>query len=206
MEMAVTMTFGPVATTDDTPVTALAANDDVDFDGLLLLNKGSADGLFSIDGGVNWRQLPARSMRRVRGPIRSAAVQVKRVAGGADLANVYGEMNPGDLALLDAAPAAGVDTPAMAGITVAAAGTPEDLADSATPYRRCSLLAMKPGASAPQAPTANTGSVYVFTSDPQHSFVLTPGDSVELPPHCDLADFDVDADTNGDGLIACYTT
>ena len=51
--MAVTMTFGPVATTDDTAVTALAANDDVDFDGLLLLNKGSVDGLFSIDGGGN---------------------------------------------------------------------------------------------------------------------------------------------------------
>ncbi len=203
--MAVTMTFWPVATTDDTPVTALAANDDVDFDGLLLLNKGSADGLFSIDGGENWRQLPARSMRRVRGPIRNAAVQVKRVAGGTDLGEVYGEMNPGDFALLDADPAAGVDTPAMDGLTVTAAGTPEDLAASATPYRRCSVLAMKPGAGAGQAPTANTGSVYVFTSDAQHSFVLTPGDSVELPPHCDLSDWDVDAATSGDGLIFCYS-
>lgn len=144
-------------------------------------------------------------MRRVRGPIRNAAVLVKRVAGGADLADVYGEMNPGDFALLDAAPAAGADTPAMGGLTVAAAGTPEDLAASATPYTRCSLVAMTPGAGVGQAPTANAGSIYVFTSDPQYSFVLTPGDSIELPPHCDLADFDVDAATNGDGLIFCYT-
>ena len=99
--MGVTETFGPIATTDDTAVTCLAANADVAFDGLMIFNKGDADGYFSVDGGEDWRLLPAKSVRTYSGPINNAAVQAKRETGGDNLSEVYGEVNPGNFDLLE---------------------------------------------------------------------------------------------------------
>jgi len=199
--MAVTLTFGPVGTDGDEAMTALAANPAVDFDGLLLINRGPADGLFSIDGGANWRLLPRRSARHVVEPISNEAVLIRRQAGGADLSEVYGEAAPGGIALLDADAAAGSNVPSMGGAVVAAAGTPQALSAASAPYKRCAVVAMKPGAAPGSPPSANSGSVYVFTDDKQYAFVLTPGDSVELPPNCDLADWSIDASASGDGAV-----
>jgi len=96
-------------------------------------------------------------------------------------------------------------TPTTTQQTVDSAGTSQVLAAS-TPYKQCALLAMKPGASAGNAPTANTGVVYIHSgTTKQYSFTLTQGDSMQLPDNCDLNDWLIDAATTNDGVIIIYT-
>ncbi len=73
-------------------------------------------------------------------------------------------------------------------------------------YRRATVLAMKPGADALSAPSANTGNVYICSGAEvlTGAFVLVPGASMELPPNGDLADYFLAVDNAGDGVSIIY--
>ena len=57
-------------------------------------------------------------------------------------------------------------------------------------------------------PVVNTGNIYVFSRTEgleEYAFVLGPGERVELPPNCDLADFYIDAAVQDEGVTVMYS-
>lgn len=80
-----------VATTDDTAVTALAADTSQAYlNEMVIINEGSAPGFFSIDGGTVWARLPAGpSSVRIQQRQAYQGVKVKRVSGGTNLSGIY---------------------------------------------------------------------------------------------------------------------
>ena len=112
-------------------------------------------------------------------------------------------------------------TPYFAGKVCAVGNVIEDLVSGSTPYVRAWLQAYTPAVASSSSsssssssegacglPGSNTGNVYILKTggDGTLSWVLTPGASVELPPCCDLSDFDIVAATGGDGVIILYET
>jgi hypothetical protein len=84
---------GPVATAGDAAVTLITLPVG-NYLKLVIINKGAADGFYSIDGGVSWGQLPgtgSRTIERVFVYSAPLAVLIKRIAGGTDLATVYAD-------------------------------------------------------------------------------------------------------------------
>ena len=78
------------ATVADAAVEVLAADDTMVFRHIRIVNEGGAPGFYSIDGGTTWERLPAGGVLTDDDVlIRNKAVQVKRVAGGANLSGVY---------------------------------------------------------------------------------------------------------------------
>jgi len=79
-------------------------------------------------------------------------------------------------------------------------------AASRTLYRRATVRAMKPGADAKTMPTANSGNVWICSGAEvlTGAFRLAPGESMELPPYGNLADFYLAVETAGDGVLICY--
>jgi len=91
--MALTMAFSNKATTDDTAVACLAAQSGQRFSNIAIFNDGSVSGWFSIDGGVVWRRLPARTSRSMDGVvIGNVAVQIKRTASGSNMTKIHGDV------------------------------------------------------------------------------------------------------------------
>jgi len=81
-----------LATTTDSAVEAIAADAVNVLHHVKLVNEGAVAGHFSIDGGTTWGRLPSDSMFVLDGvKIANAAIQVKRVAGGANLSGVFVE-------------------------------------------------------------------------------------------------------------------
>ena len=80
------------------------------------------------------------------------------------------------------------------------------LASSATPYRKATVRAMKPGSDALTMPTANTGNVWICSAAAvlTGAFRLTPGESLTLPDDSDLADFFLAVETANDGVLIVY--
>jgi hypothetical protein len=82
------------ATVSDVAVECIAANANVDFHHLRIVNEGGVAGFFSFDGGATWHRLVG-----VTGAvtaivldgilIHNAAVQVKRIAGGTNLTAIF---------------------------------------------------------------------------------------------------------------------
>ena len=103
-------------------------------------------------------------------------------------------------------------TPALLSRVTAINETPVTLAESSTPYVRAWVQASRPRSayggspSASGLPTANAGNVYLSERVGSAWWTLVPGASVELPPCCDLYDFDLCADTGGDGVVILYET
>ena len=112
-------------------------------------------------------------------------------------------------------------TPYFLGKACAVGNVIEDLVSGSTPYVRAWLQAYTPAVASSSSsssssssegacglPGSNTGNVYILKTggDGTQSWVLTPGASVELPPCCDLSDFDIVAATGGDGVIILYET
>jgi len=106
----------------------------------------------------------------------------------------------------------GARTPAFRSRATAINETPVSLATSSTPYVRAWVQAQKPGSAygggSPGGglPGANTGNVYISEKGETHYWILAPGASVELPPCCNLYDFDLTAATGGDGVVVMYET
>jgi len=107
---------------------------------------------------------------------------------------------------------AGARVPAFFSRVAVIEWTPVSLATSSTPYVRAWVQAQKPrgayGGGSPGGglPGANTGNVYLSEKGETHYWTLAPGASVELPPCCDLYDFDLTAATGGDGVVVMYET
>jgi hypothetical protein len=79
-----------LATTSDAAVEALAADAVNAIHHLRIVNEGEVAGFYSIDGGATWFRLAAEITESVDDvKILNAAIQIKRVAGGSDLADVY---------------------------------------------------------------------------------------------------------------------
>jgi len=79
-----------LSTSSDTVVQALAANTTQVCHHLRVANLGSVQGFYSIDGGTTWACLPANTVLTDDGvEFAGSAVQIKRVAGGSNLDNVY---------------------------------------------------------------------------------------------------------------------
>lgn len=78
------------ATSDDDAVDLFTLTGVPDV-GVVIINEGSNPGFFSLDGGVSWGRLPNNT---AIGPLpvkfANNVIQIKRSAGGANLADVYG--------------------------------------------------------------------------------------------------------------------
>ncbi len=79
------------------------------------------------------------------------------------------------------------------------------LVAAATQYLTATVQAVKAGVDDAD-PTANTGTVRLNSSANGVSLALTPGQTMVLPDFCDLADFELWADTTADGVVILYTT
>lgn len=55
----------------------------------LLITNGAVAGFFSVDNGTTWAPLPASTTLTLYGLQIETKVQVKRIAGGSNLAGVY---------------------------------------------------------------------------------------------------------------------
>ena len=112
-------------------------------------------------------------------------------------------------------------TPGSTGMA-ANAGQPQRLSIGSAPYIRARILAVQPNMSVPAGssssssssssaptnyPSTNTGNVYLYADDNREEFawILAPGDSLELPPNCDLNDFLLDVENDGDGVVVMYS-
>jgi hypothetical protein len=87
------ITAGPITTSDDSAVTAIS---DTSLLGgrltdrhLEIINAGTAAGFYTVDGGANWAYLPENTAVVKDMVDLGNDVQLKRVAGGANLADVY---------------------------------------------------------------------------------------------------------------------
>lgn len=112
--------------------------------------------------------------------------------------------------------ATSINAPAGSGVSKAASKTNGStgganavaLASSSTPYRTAWIWAAKPGASDNDLPSVNTQNVYIVPGDDnvKEGWPLSPGASMDLPPHGDLADFDLVVTVADEGVIIHYTT
>jgi len=91
---AVTSGVTGIATTDDTAVELIAAQSNAgEFHHARIINAGAAPGFVSLDEGTSWHYMPANYVLEFDDIlIRAVAVQVKRVASGTDLSDVYGSI------------------------------------------------------------------------------------------------------------------
>ena len=56
-------------------------------------------------------------------------------------------------------------------------------------------------------PSTNTGNIYIWNGDQgKAAFILTPGQTLELPPNCHLGEFWIDAEYDGDGVVVLFST
>jgi len=89
---------------------------------------------------------------------------------------------------------------------------PVSLVASSTPYVRAWVQATKPGSfygGSPGGgglPSSNADDVYISLRAEGHYWTLVPGASVQLPPCCNLYDFDLTAKAGGDGVVVMYET
>ena len=86
-----TQSAGPIATTTDAAVVAIAK---ADMGGLTarhisVINEGADPGFFSIDGGNTFRRIPGNTGRQMDGVSIQADISIKRPAGGSNMAAVY---------------------------------------------------------------------------------------------------------------------
>jgi hypothetical protein len=82
----------PIATTTDAAVTAIAADAANDINQVIFANEGTVAGFFSIDSGTTWHRLPSEHVTTIGNVlISNKNIQVKRVAGGSDLSDIYVE-------------------------------------------------------------------------------------------------------------------
>ncbi len=89
----VTSGLTAIATTSNTAVEVIAAKGpgSQPYRHCRIVNGGAVAGFYSIDGGTTWERLPASTALTDDGVhIMNKAVQIKRVAGGSDLAGVFG--------------------------------------------------------------------------------------------------------------------
>jgi hypothetical protein len=82
-----------VATSGDAAVVAIAANTNFRRN-VRIVNEGAPSGFFSVDGGTTWHRLPGTAASTTAVPtvllnVLIRSVQVKRIASGTDLANVF---------------------------------------------------------------------------------------------------------------------
>lgn len=78
------------ATTDNSAVDVIAVNSSRKFHHLRIFNTGGVAGFYSIDGGTTWEYLPANTILTDDWVgINNKAVQIKRVADGANVTGVY---------------------------------------------------------------------------------------------------------------------
>lgn len=75
-------------TSDDTAVVLLTWTNGREMN-CTIINDGPVAGFFSDDAGTNWGRLPAGSSVTFRVLNGNASIQVKRIAGGSDLAGLY---------------------------------------------------------------------------------------------------------------------
>ena len=55
-------------------------------------------------------------------------------------------------------------------------------------------------------PGANTGNIFIWNGEDRNAaFILTPGQTLELPPNCHLYEFWVDAANDGDGVVVLFS-
>jgi hypothetical protein len=85
-----------VSTSGDGVVTAIAASAiPSPRTNIRIVNEGAPSGWFSIDGGTTWHRLPGTAASTTAVPVVLLnvrpifSVQVKRIASGTDLANVF---------------------------------------------------------------------------------------------------------------------
>ncbi|MEX0654871.1 MAG: hypothetical protein WD534_12560 [Phycisphaeraceae bacterium] len=87
------LTAGPITTTDDSAVTALADTSALgprrDGRHIEVINRGTAPGFYSFDDGANWAFIPPETGVVKDGVTLGSTVRLKRVAGGSDLSDVY---------------------------------------------------------------------------------------------------------------------
>ena len=87
------LTAGPISTSDDNPVDAIADTSALgarrDGRHVEIINSGPAAGFYSIDDGESWAYVPAEVGVIKDDVVLGNTVKLKRVAGGADLADVY---------------------------------------------------------------------------------------------------------------------
>ena len=88
------LAFGPSVTTDANAVTVLTVldADKASVSQVAIINVGSADGSFSIDGGATFRFLPggsARTITNIKGKI--GVIQIKR-SGAQNMSAIHGDM------------------------------------------------------------------------------------------------------------------
>ena len=80
------------ATTTNAVTECIAATEAAVYHHVKIVNDGSVDGFFSIDGGTVWGRLPDASAMVLDGvTITNKAIQIKRVADGSNLAGVFVE-------------------------------------------------------------------------------------------------------------------
>lgn len=89
--MAAIKTKGPIATTDNDAVVVFT---EADIGGqkprhIGILNEGAEPGFFSIDGGRNFRRIPALSGRQLDGIGIQGDIQIQRVFDGANMTEVF---------------------------------------------------------------------------------------------------------------------
>ena len=78
-----------IATTTDSAVVAITPNDDHVEDHCQIINEGEAPGFMSFDGGTSWARMPGEYQHTFDDLNGRSGVQVKRVAGGTDLSDVF---------------------------------------------------------------------------------------------------------------------
>lgn len=87
------LSAGPIATVDDNPVDAIADTDPLGprrtDRHIEVINRGAAAGFYSLDDGQNWAYIPAEAGVVKDGVTLGGSVKLKRIAGGANLADVY---------------------------------------------------------------------------------------------------------------------
>ena len=80
------------ATSSDSVVELIAADGSNDLYQVIIANEGSVAGFYSIDGGTTWHRLPSEHVTQINNVlISNKAIQMKRVASGSNVLDVYAE-------------------------------------------------------------------------------------------------------------------
>ena len=78
-----------LATTTDAVVEAISNEKALGANHLQVNNEGAVAGFISWDGGSNWHRVKASTIQTYDHMGTTNAVQIKRVAGGSNMADVY---------------------------------------------------------------------------------------------------------------------
>ncbi len=86
-----TQSAGPIATTDDDPVVAIAKSDMAGLTArhFSIINEGADPGFFSLNGGITLRRIPGNTGRQMDGVSLQDDIIIQRPAGGPDMTAVF---------------------------------------------------------------------------------------------------------------------